>query len=210
MPQATPPTELDAPAGATIPPDFVLVPAPVAYAAVPGDLALTMVRIVGPCWRQDYEQSPVLTAGELARLVGRPRSTLDRHLKQLEIELGWLRIRRMGRRVQDIGIPRRPHRVEFRQRQWLPGQCLLARPGAGTPQVAYSGTTLYGEEMRRCPPRKIPADGVQSTSPVRGLGFRRRSPGRDRATCPARIFSPVPTASCFPDNHPKELLIPYG
>ncbi len=96
MPDVTPPTDLDTTNSASIPPSFVLVPAPVAYADVSEELAMTMIRIVGLCWRHDYKHTPALTGGELSRLVGRPKSTLYRHLEQLEIELGWLRIERSG------------------------------------------------------------------------------------------------------------------
>ena len=96
MPDVTPPTGLEAASGATIPPAFVRAPTEVVYAGVPDELALTMIRIVGLCWRHGYEHTPALTASELARLAGRPKSTLYRHLEQLEIELGWLRIERAG------------------------------------------------------------------------------------------------------------------
>lgn len=96
MPDPTPPTGLDKGSGTAIPPAFVRVPTAVAYADVPGELAITMIRIVGLCWRQRYKHTPTLTASELACLVCRSKSTLYRHLEQLENELGWLRIQRAG------------------------------------------------------------------------------------------------------------------
>jgi DNA-binding IclR family transcriptional regulator len=51
------------------------------------------------CWAHDYERTPALTPDELSDLVGRPRTTLYRHLGILENELGWLRVDRSGRRL---------------------------------------------------------------------------------------------------------------
>ena len=79
------------------PPSYVNVPTSVAYAPVPDALVVTMVRILGLCWRNGYRRTPPLTLEQLARLLDRPRSTLHRHLEILERELGWLRRERQDR-----------------------------------------------------------------------------------------------------------------
>ena len=80
------------------PPTYVNVPTQVAYAPVPDALVVTMVRILGLCWTNRYRHSPPLTTEQLARLLDRPRSTLQRHLDMLERELGWLRREHRDRR----------------------------------------------------------------------------------------------------------------
>ncbi len=81
------------------PPSYVNTPVPIAYAEADDALIVTMTRILGLCWRHDYERTPPLTPDELGELVGRPRTTLYRHLAILEKELGWLRIERRNRRL---------------------------------------------------------------------------------------------------------------
>ena len=82
----------------TRPPTYVNVPTQVAYAPVPDALIVTMLRALGLCWTNRHRHTPPLTTGELARLLDRPRSTLQRHLDLLERELGWLRRERQDGR----------------------------------------------------------------------------------------------------------------
>ena len=82
-----------------LPPAYVNVPVPIAYAAVDDALIVTMTRILGLCWSYDYERTPAFVPDQLSDLIGRPRTTMYRHLSFLEKELGWLRIDRVGRRL---------------------------------------------------------------------------------------------------------------
>ena len=87
-----------------LPPAYVNTPVPIAYAdtddgCLSDSLIVTMIRILGLCWAHDYERTPALTPDELSDLVGRPRTTLYRHLNTLEKELGWLRIDRVERKL---------------------------------------------------------------------------------------------------------------
>jgi hypothetical protein len=84
---------------ASLPPTYVNTPVPIAYADAADALIVTMTRILGLCWAYDYERTPALTLDELSNLVGRPRTTLYRHLGTLEKELGWLRTDRCGRKL---------------------------------------------------------------------------------------------------------------
>ena len=57
-----------------------------------------MIRILGLCWTNRYRHTPPLTFEQLARLLDRPRTTLQRHLDILERDLGWLRRERQDHR----------------------------------------------------------------------------------------------------------------
>ena len=92
------PEKRNRPGRAVRAPTYVNVPSPVAYGAVPDALVVTMIRVLGLCWRNGYRHTPPLSGEELARLLDRPRSTLQRHLEMLEQELGWLRRERRGSR----------------------------------------------------------------------------------------------------------------
>jgi DNA-binding transcriptional ArsR family regulator len=81
------------------PPAYVNVPVSIACAGVDNGLIVTMIRILALCWAHKHERTPPLTARQLADLIGRPPSTLHRHLVLLEEELGWLRIDRRGRQL---------------------------------------------------------------------------------------------------------------
>ena len=80
------------------PPDYIKLPPPIACADVDDALIVTMARILGLCWGHKYRRSPAYTPDELAELLGRPRTTLYRHLNRLQ-ELGWLRVDRQDRRL---------------------------------------------------------------------------------------------------------------
>jgi hypothetical protein len=73
------------------PPDYIKLPPSIACAGVEDALIVTMARILGLCWDQKYRRSPPYTPDQLADLVGRPRTTLYRHLNQLQ-QLRWLRV----------------------------------------------------------------------------------------------------------------------
>jgi DNA-binding transcriptional ArsR family regulator len=81
------------------PPTYVNVPVSVALAGVDNGLIVTMIRVLALCWAHKHLRTPALTARQLADLIGRPPSTLHRHLALLEGELGWLRIDRRGRQL---------------------------------------------------------------------------------------------------------------
>ena len=87
------------------PPSYVNVPTSLAYAPVADALLVTMVRVLGLCWRNDYRRTSALTIDQLVTLLDRPRSTLIRHLDRLERELGWLRRERQGRRIVLYPLP---------------------------------------------------------------------------------------------------------
>ena len=80
------------------PPAYVVVPTETAWAGVDDGVARTMTRILGLCWTQGQRHTPPLTRKELVAALDRPRTTLSRHLAQLEA-LGWIRIERRGRRL---------------------------------------------------------------------------------------------------------------
>ena len=81
-----------------LPPSYINTPISIAYAEADDALIVTMTRILGLCWAYDYERTPTLTPEQLADLIGRPRSTLYRHLKQLR-EMQWIRVDQAGRRI---------------------------------------------------------------------------------------------------------------
>jgi hypothetical protein len=81
------------------PPAYVNVPVAVAYAGVDDALVVTMTRILGLCWNHGYRHTPALTPSQLCEALGRPRATMYRHLRQLEEQLGWLRVDRVGPRL---------------------------------------------------------------------------------------------------------------
>jgi hypothetical protein len=83
---------------AAYPPDYIKLPPSIACAGVDDALIVTMARILGLCWDQKYRRSPPYTPDQLAELVGRPRTTLYRHLNRLQ-ELRWLRVDRHDRRL---------------------------------------------------------------------------------------------------------------
>jgi len=80
------------------PPDYIKLPPAIACADVDDALIVTMARILGLCWGHKYRRSPAYTPHELAELLGRPRTTLYRHLNRLQ-ELGWLQVDRRDRRL---------------------------------------------------------------------------------------------------------------
>jgi hypothetical protein len=80
------------------PPDYIKLPPAIACANVDDALIVTMARILGLCWDQKYRRSPPYTPDQLAELVGRPRTTLYRHLNQLQ-QLRWLRVDHHDRRL---------------------------------------------------------------------------------------------------------------
>ena len=84
--------------GAPYPPDYIKLPPDVACADVDDALIVTMARILGICWDQKYRRSPPYTPDRLAELLGRPRTTLYRHLNRLQA-LGWLRVDHSDRRL---------------------------------------------------------------------------------------------------------------
>jgi hypothetical protein len=80
------------------PPDYIKTPPAIARARVDKALIVTMIRILGLCWQHKYRYSPAYTPGQLVDLLGRPRTTLYRHLHRLE-QLGWLRVDHQGKRL---------------------------------------------------------------------------------------------------------------
>lgn len=89
---------------ASRPPSYVNTPVAIVYAEtddvrLSDGVIVTMTRILGLCWSHNYERTPPLTPDQLSDLVGRPRTTLYRHLAILENELGWLRIEHRDRRL---------------------------------------------------------------------------------------------------------------
>jgi hypothetical protein len=83
---------------AAYPPDYIKLPPSIACAGVEDALIVTMARILGLCWDQKYRRSPPCTPDQLADLVGRPRTTLYRHLNKLQ-QLRWLRVDHRGRQL---------------------------------------------------------------------------------------------------------------
>ena len=83
---------------AALPPSYVNTPVSIAYAEADDALIVTMTRILGLCWAYDYERTPALTPEQLTEFIGRPRSTLYRHLKLLR-QMQWIRVDQAGRRI---------------------------------------------------------------------------------------------------------------
>jgi hypothetical protein len=83
---------------AAYPPDYIKLPPSIACASVEDALIVTMARILGLCWHQKYRRSPAYTPDQLADLVGRPRTTLYRHLNKLQ-QLHWLRVDHRDRQL---------------------------------------------------------------------------------------------------------------
>ena len=81
-----------------LPPSYVNTPVAIAYSEADDALIVTMTRILGLCWDHDYERTPALTPEQLTEFIGRPRSTLYRHLKLLR-EMQWIRVDQAGRRI---------------------------------------------------------------------------------------------------------------
>ena len=80
------------------PPDYIKLPPSIACADVDDALIVTMARILGLCWDHKYRRSAPYTPDQLAELLGRPRTTLYRHLSKLR-QLRWLRVDRSDRRL---------------------------------------------------------------------------------------------------------------
>ena len=66
------------------PPEYIKLPVAIASADVPDGLIVTMARILSLCWAQGYRESPAYAPEELAECLGRPRSTIYRHLNKLK------------------------------------------------------------------------------------------------------------------------------
>jgi len=79
-------------------PNYIKLPVSIASASVPDGLIVTMARILGLCWAQGYRESPAYAPDELAERLGRPRTTIYRHLKELQ-RLQWLEVRHHDRRL---------------------------------------------------------------------------------------------------------------
>ena len=92
------------------PPDYIKLPPAIACADVDDALIVTMARMLGLCWGYKYRRSPAYPPDELAELLGRPRTTLYRHLNRLQ-ELGWLQVDRRDRRL----VPARQRLVPCRR-----------------------------------------------------------------------------------------------
>ena len=80
------------------PPDYIKLLPSIACADVEDALIVTMARILGLCWGHRYRQSPPYAPDQLAELLGRPRTTLYRHLDRLQ-QLHWLRVDHRDRRL---------------------------------------------------------------------------------------------------------------
>jgi hypothetical protein len=80
------------------PPDYIKLPPSIACAEVEDALIVTMARILGLCWDHKYRRSAPYTPDQLAHLLGRPRTTLYRHLNKLQ-HLRWLRVDHNDRRL---------------------------------------------------------------------------------------------------------------
>jgi hypothetical protein len=83
---------------AAFPPGYIKLPPSIACAGVEDALIVTMTRILGLCWGHRYRKSPAYTPDQLAELLGRPRTTLYRHLDKLQ-KLRWLRVEHNDRRL---------------------------------------------------------------------------------------------------------------
>ncbi len=83
---------------AAFPPDYIKLPPSIACVGVEDALIVTMARILGLCWGHRYRKSPAYTPDQLADLLGRPRTTLYRHLDKLQ-QLRWLRVEHNDRRL---------------------------------------------------------------------------------------------------------------
>ncbi len=67
---------------AAYPPDYIKLPSAIACADEDDAVLITMARVLGLCWGYKYRKSPPYTPDQLADLLGRPRTTLYRHLEQ--------------------------------------------------------------------------------------------------------------------------------
>jgi DNA-binding IclR family transcriptional regulator len=75
------------------PPDHIKFPSAIACADEDDAVLITMVRVLGLSRGYKYRKSPPYTPDQLASLLGRPRTTLYRHLNRLQ-DLHWLRVER--------------------------------------------------------------------------------------------------------------------
>jgi DNA-binding transcriptional ArsR family regulator len=91
-------------------------PVAIVYAGAEDALIVTMTHLLGLCWSYDYEQTAALTPEQLAELIGRPHSTLYRHLKQLR-EMQWIHVDQAGRRIVSCPLVGRDARPADRQPQ---------------------------------------------------------------------------------------------
>jgi hypothetical protein len=80
------------------PPDYIKLPSAIACADEDDAVLITMARVLGLCWGYKYRKSPPYTPDQLADLLGRPRTTLYRHLCRLQ-NLHWLRVERRERQI---------------------------------------------------------------------------------------------------------------
>jgi hypothetical protein len=83
---------------AAYPPDYIKFPPSIACANEDDALLITMARVLGLCWGHRYRKSPPYTPDQLAGLLGRPRTTLYRHLNRLQ-QLRWLKVEHRDRRL---------------------------------------------------------------------------------------------------------------
>ena len=83
---------------AAYPPDYIKLPSAIACADEDDAVLITMARVLGLCWGYKYRKSPPYTPDQLADLLGRPRTTLYRHLGRLQ-DLHWLRVERRERQI---------------------------------------------------------------------------------------------------------------
>jgi hypothetical protein len=122
------------------PPDYIKLPPSIACAGVEDALIVTMARILGLCWDQKYRRSPPYTPDQLADLVGRPRTTLYRHLNKLQ-QLRWLQVDHRDRQLVLQPLVRI---VEGR----LPAAWASERAGYEFPEPSASGSQELREALQ--------------------------------------------------------------
>jgi hypothetical protein len=159
-----------------LPPAYVTLPVSIGYAAVDDGLIVTMVRILGLCWRGDRRCTPPLTRAELGELTGRPKTTLWRHLRRLERELGWLRVEREGR-----------HLVLYPRVEVAPGS---QTSGPAEPQEVDGALwrALQAAGVENPARDQIACDGVLDPAWVRAWHLWTQHPDRENLTNPAGLM----------------------
>ena len=154
---------------ASFPPDYIKLPPAIACADVEDGVIVTMARILGLCWTFKYKKTSPLLPEQLAKLVGRSRATLYRHLNRVQ-ELGWLKVERRGGR-----LVLRPL-IRVTSERGASGGDVRAAPGRTTSEAPAEYRFRGGAKSHAS---QVPfGEGMQSLRPSPRRGCRLRGGGK--------------------------------